>query len=74
MYTHVDIKWADNGESWENQIIKANDEFDPLDDEIFFYGLSREELLECCKNGELCEGEWRVVSVGRTSDCIGDLI
>lgn len=73
MYTECDIEWAD-GSELGGVIIKAYDSLDDNDEDIFFYGLSREELLECCKNGELCEGEWRVVSVGRTSDCIGDLI
>ena len=70
MYTYVDIKWADDGEIWENQIIKANDEFDPLDDEIFFYGLTRDEIVAAYENGYLCEDEWKIVRVGETYDSI----
>lgn len=70
MYTYVDIKWADDGEIWENQIIKANDEFDPLDDKIFFYGLTRDEIIAAYENGYLCEDEWKIARVGETYDSI----
>lgn len=69
MYTECTIQWVDDG-SMMDVIIKANDSFDKNDDRIFFYGLSRQELLKLCKSGETCEGEWKVIAVGKTWDRI----
>ena len=69
MYTYCEIQWIDDESSmWVT--IKADDGMDDRDDEIFFYGLTREQLLEACKNGDILEGEWRVTYVGETTDIL----
>lgn len=73
-YTYATIQFGDDGTIYENQIFCA-DEFDETnpqdleyDDEVFFYGMTREDLLSACKTGEIREGEWRVLSVGDSFD------
>lgn len=67
MYTYCTIQFIDDNSTLD-VIIKANDEFDIADEEIFFYGMTREELLTACENGDICEGEWRVIAVAETFD------
>ena len=70
MYTECTIQFVDDGEIWENQIIKAYDSDDDADELIFFYGLSRLDLEAACESGEAICGEWKVLSVGATYDKI----
>ena len=70
MYTEVIIEFADDHTTWE-VVIKADCVLDEHDDEIFFYGLTREDLLERCDNHVLCEGEWYVIAVGDTWGGLG---
>lgn len=71
MYTYCVIEWADD-ETIEEVIIKAFDDYDEdnpgNDDSIFFYGMSRDTLIECMENHTLCEGEWYVRNVLETVD------
>lgn len=72
MYTHCVIQFIDDKTTWD-VIIKATDaveenEYD--DEQIFFYGMSRDELLKACETGEVCEGEWVVLAVGDTYDSL----
>ena len=70
MFTECRIRWIDDGSEYD-VIIRADDTVDPeTDDRIFFYGLSRERLLDFCRDGTVCENEWQVVSVGNTYDSI----
>ena len=79
MYTYCTIQWVDDDEVWEDQVIKAKDDFDPNDAHslkydplIFFYGLSRDELLCACQHDTVIEGEWRVLEVGESFDRFAD--
>lgn len=67
MYTACTIRFTDDetNTDWD-VIIKDDEEFDPNDDWIFFYGLSREALLDACTNGVIIENEWIVTSVDDT--------
>ena len=67
MYTDCTIQFIDD-ESPLDVTIKAYDSLGEEDWKIFFYGLSRDELLEACRTGEIIEGEWKVLSVGETYD------
>ncbi len=72
MYTHCTIQFIDDGTTWD-VIIKANDEEEENqydDEQIFFYGMSRDELLKAWETGEVCEGEWVVLEVGDTDDSL----
>lgn len=63
MYTFCLVQFIDGGEPFE-AIIKANTEVGPeADDMIFFYGMSREELISACNAEKVCEGEWMVLEV-----------
>lgn len=63
MYTYCLLQFVDGGESFE-AIIKADEEVVPeVDDLIFFYGMSREELISACNEEKVCEGEWKVLEV-----------
>ena len=70
MYTACLIRWEDSPKEEFEVIIKANDEIDERDDDIFFYGLSRQQLLDLCDTGELVNDEWRVIKVYETRDSI----
>lgn len=67
MYTRCEIQWIDDL-SVQNVVIKATDDFDVADEKIFFYGLTREDLIAACHSGEVLEKEWKVLSVGETFD------
>lgn len=67
MYTYCTIQFIDDNTT-QDVIIKANEDFDIADEEIFFYGLTRKELLTACELGNIFEGEWRVIEVAETLD------
>lgn len=68
MYTDCLIQFIDDGTEMF-VIIKANDEVqDDIDDLVFFYGLSRDRLIQACQDGDVLENEWKVLSVGITYD------
>lgn len=70
MYTHCVIEWADDNSICE-VIIKANDEIiEEEDDDIFFYGMSRDELEKAMENNTLCENEWYVREIYDTTDIL----
>lgn len=70
MYTECIIQYVDDGTEL-NVIIKDNDEMIEEEDEnIFFYGLTRAELLTAWRTGDVVENEWRVTYVGDTYDMI----
>ncbi len=63
LFTYCLVQFIDGGEPFE-AIIKANEEVVPEEDDlIFFYGMSREELISACNAEEVCEGEWMVLEV-----------
>ena len=64
-YTECTIQFIDDGTELD-VIIKESCDAGDNDDMIFFYGLSRDELLDACESGVVCEGEWKVISVGET--------
>ena len=71
-YTWCSVEYVDDGFQTQG-FIKDFDsaEEDPdKDDQIFFYGVSREELLEACETGAVFENEWRVTEVGETVDTL----
>lgn len=61
MITRVLIQWRDGDIDAVN--ISSSHDMDENDDSIFFYGLSKEELIECVENGWELEGEWTVIEV-----------
>lgn len=65
MYTYCTIRWVDDHALWD-VIIKSTDEVDQHDDRIFFYGMSRDQILRAYRNHDLCENEWEIVGVGET--------
>lgn len=64
MYTNCIIRFVDDGDEWD-VVIKNSDEWSD-EENVFFYGMSRAQLLEACESGEVCEGEWKVIEVGET--------
>lgn len=60
--TECRIKWLDNLSEMD-VTIRATDEDDPDDDQIFFYGMRRDELVAAMESGISVEGEWMVVRV-----------
>lgn len=70
MYTDCVIQYVDDGTEL-SVVIKDNDEMiEGEDDEIFFYGLTRGELLTAWRTGDIIEDEWRVTYVGNTYDML----
>lgn len=65
MYTECLIQFIDDS-SEIYAIIKADETLDDRDELIFFYGLSRNDLIMGMKNGVIFENEWKVISVGKT--------
>lgn len=66
MYTKCRIQWADDSSEIDVLISARDDDIDNLDkndEDIFFYGMSREQILQCMHNDAICEGEWRIVAV-----------
>ena len=63
-FTKCIIEYNDD-KTQEEVIIKAtNDYTSELEDEqIFFYGLSLEELQNAMENKTLIENEWRVIKI-----------
>lgn len=67
MYTNCMIRFVDGVTT--DVIIKATHDFVESEDvEIFYYGLSREDLVEACTNGWMYDNEWEVVEVYETWD------
>ena len=67
MINEVKIQWVNDGEiEWVNVAdFEWNENISNIDDdEIFFYGLSREELADAMMNHEAIEGEWYVIEIG----------
>lgn len=67
-YTHCTIQFVDDGTTEDVTIADYDyDENDEnqriIDNKIFFYGLSPDRLQDAYANGEVLEGEWRVLSV-----------
>lgn len=67
VYTNCIIQFVDDGTEMD-VIIQEYGNGNINDSEIFYYGLSRKDLLELCESGEVCEGEWKVISVGASWD------
>ncbi len=67
MYTDCVIRFLDE---WSEMsvTIKTCDSPDVNDNMIFYYGLSRYDLLHALQTGEPIDNEWVVVSVGETYD------
>jgi hypothetical protein len=56
------------GDSPEDVLIYEFDGYDNLpdgynDDDIFFYGMSENNILEAIDSGELCENEWAILEL-----------
>lgn len=69
MYTYCTVRFVDDGSELD-VIIKSYDSVDDNDDDIFYYGLSRLDLLDAYERGEAIEGEWEVISIGDTVDAL----
>lgn len=62
-YTECRIQWIDDLSEMD-VLISAFDECEnDNDNDIFFYGMSREKIVKCMQNGVICEGEWKVIDV-----------
>lgn len=62
MYTECRIQFIDDGSELD-VLIKANEEIGSDDEDIFFYGLSKREIVAMCENGAILEGEWKIIEV-----------
>ena len=69
-YTYVSIVWADEREIPAYPVIvKSTNDQDPLDDKIFFYGLTRRELIATMRDNTPIE-DFYVVDVGPSVEVI----
>lgn len=62
MKTRCRIKWVDDN-SEEDVFIKETHDIGADDDEIFFYGMSRDKCINAMKSQCVCEGEWVIIEV-----------
>lgn len=69
MYTYCTIRFIDDGSEMD-VIIKAYDSIDDNDDDIFYYGLSRQDLIDLYNEEEIVDEEWIVINVDYTTDCL----
>lgn len=61
-YTTCSIEWKDK--SRDIVTIKSTDDvIENEDDEIFFYGMSYNDLTKAYLNEEYCENEWKIVGI-----------
>jgi hypothetical protein len=61
---YVEIRYEDESEP-KNMLIAEEPDYEQLrwgftDDDIFFYGMSMDEVKEAIKEKRLCEGEWYI--------------
>ena len=56
----VHIKYADDGMEMDTLICDSDGVWEERDDEIFFYGFSKDDIERIVQNKELCEGEWYI--------------
>lgn len=66
MYTECRIQWVDDLSEMDVVISDMDDDIenpDDNDEDVFFYGMSREQILQCFQNNEICEGEWKIIAV-----------
>lgn len=71
--TRCTIQYVDFGDIQEVTISSDEeyiDECDYCDDDIFFYGLSREDLIKGMLVHAVFEGEWRVIEVEGCEDIV----
>ena len=61
MYSKCRIQYVDDGSELD-VIIKEGEDFDVNDEDIFFYGLSADQLRQGMKDHTVFEGEWVVVA------------
>lgn len=65
-YTECRIRWCDDLTEYDVLISSANDDPDNPDEndnDIFYYGMSRDDLLNAMDNGTVVDDEWAVVAV-----------
>ncbi|MCK9545033.1 MAG: hypothetical protein M0R03_23705, partial [Novosphingobium sp.] len=63
-YTSCIIQFIDDNTTL-NVIIKSNDEvLDNEDEDIFFYGIDYNRILEAYKNKDIFENEWKIILIG----------
>ena len=68
MYTKCLIEFVDDKQRIEVIIKDYNSYIDEEDDYIFFYGLSRQDLINARDSGEAICNEWKVIEVYDSSD------
>lgn len=60
--TSCRIKFDDDGTELD-VIIKKSDYVGEDDEDIFFYGMSRDACVKAMEDKTLCEGEWYIIEV-----------
>lgn len=62
--TECKIKWLDDEKEEYVWICSSDEEtVECNDDDIFFYGMTREECIEAMENKTACENEWQIMEV-----------
>lgn len=69
MYITCRIKWVNDNTEFEG-VIKTLNEIDENDEDIFFYGLSKEEIEGHVKNKDVVENEWQILEIISVDDSI----
>lgn len=64
----------DSGDEEFSIIIQSTEECTDYDEEVFFYGLSKIEILRMIKRKELLDGEYLILEILRTERYIEDLL
>lgn len=66
MYTECRIQWIDDLSEMDVLISEYDYDEETLnkdDDDVFFYGMSREQIMTCLRDHTVCEGEWIIIDV-----------
>lgn len=67
-YTKCEIEFVDD-DTRQEVVIKSNDEYiEDVDDDVFFFGLHYNTIVEFCKNGDIIENEWKIIKIGDVSN------
>ncbi len=69
MYSYCRVRFVDDGSELD-VVIKATEDFDDKDEEIFFYGITPEEITEAIEDGTIIEREWQILELYEVTDCL----
>jgi len=73
MYFLIDGYWKDTGEEFSDYIVIDSDEFDEeMDEYIFFYGLSEDEIIDAIGKKENTVHDFVITSYRRQEEGVND--